>query len=28
MEFLGGKTLAEVLSKRKMLSEGEAVATP
>jgi serine/threonine-protein kinase len=26
MEFLEGKTLAEVLSKRKMLSEGEAVA--
>ena len=26
MEFLEGKTLAEVLSKRKMLSEGEAVS--
>jgi serine/threonine protein kinase len=26
MEFLAGKTLAEVLSKRKVLSEGEAVA--
>jgi serine/threonine protein phosphatase PrpC len=26
MEFLEGKTLAEILSKRKMLSEGEAVA--
>jgi len=26
MEFLEGKTLAEVLSKRKQLSEGEAVA--
>jgi serine/threonine-protein kinase len=26
MEFLEGKTLAEVLSKRKVLSEGEAVA--
>jgi len=26
MEFLDGKTLAEVLSKRKKLSEGEAVA--
>jgi serine/threonine-protein kinase len=26
MEFLEGRTLAEVLSKRKKLSEGEAVA--